>query len=221
MGQKVNVNGFRVGITRGWDSRWYAKQKRDYGNLLLEDQKIRKAIKGEFRQAGIPKIELERQGEAVNILVHAARPGILIGKRGAKVDKLRQDLEKLTGRNVKLDIREISKPELSAQLVAEAVAEQLRKRSSYRRTVRRSVELTMQKGALGVRIQISGRLGGSEMSRRETVSEGSVPLQTLDANIEFGLAEAHTTAGTVGVKCWIFREMIDRKAKKREIQERQ
>jgi len=214
MGQKVHVNGFRVGITRGWESRWYAKQKREFGSLLLEDQRIRKAIKGEFKMAGIPKIEIERQGEAVNIFVHAARPGILIGKRGAKVDKLRSDLETLTGRAVKLDIREIPKPELSAQLVAESVAEQLQKRSSYRRAIRRAVELTMDKGALGVRLMISGRLGGSEMSRTESVSEGSVPLQTLTADIEFGLAEAHTTAGTIGVKCWIFKGMLDRRVKK-------
>jgi small subunit ribosomal protein S3 len=214
MGQKVSVNGFRLGITRGWDSRWYAKSKKEFGELLLEDQKIRKFIKGPFAFAGIPKIEIERQGEAINIIVHAARPGILIGRKGAKVEKLRGDLERMTSKTIKLDIREINKPELSGQLVAENVADQLRKRSGFRRTIRKAVQLPMEKGAKGVKIQISGRLGGAEMARRETVIEGSIPLHTLDADIDYGLAEARTTAGKIGVKCWVYRGLVDRKQKK-------
>ena len=211
MGQKVSVNGFRLGITRDWNSRWYAKSKAEFGTLLLEDHKIRKFIKGQFSFAGIPRMEIERQGEAINIIVHSARPGILIGRKGAKVEKLRTDLEKMTKRAIKLDIREINKPELSGQLVAENVAEQLRKRSSFRRTLRKAVQFPMEKGAKGVKLQVSGRLGGAEMARRETILEGSIPLHTLDADISYGLAEARTTAGIIGVKCWVYRGLVDRK----------
>jgi small subunit ribosomal protein S3 len=214
MGQKVSVNGFRLGITRDWDSRWYAKSKAEFGQLLLEDQKVRKHIKSGFAFAGIPKIEIERQGEAIKIIVHAARPGILIGRKGAKVEKLRTDLEQMTGKAIKLDIREIDRPELSGQLVAENVADQLRKRSSFRRTIRKAVQFPMEKGAKGVKLMVSGRLGGAEMARKETIIEGSIPLHTLDADIDYGRAEARTTAGTIGVKCWIYRGLIDRKKKK-------
>ena len=212
MGQKVSVNGFRLGITRDWDSRWFAKSKQEFGDLLIQDQKIRKFIKGQFAFAGIPKMEIERQGEAINVIVHAARPGILIGRKGAKVEKLRTDLETMTKRTIKLDIREINRPELSGQLVAENVAEQLRKRSSFRRTLRKAVRFPMEKGAKGVKLTVSGRLGGAEMARTETVIEGSIPLHTLDADIDYGLAEARTTAGTIGVKCWVYKGLVERKA---------
>jgi small subunit ribosomal protein S3 len=189
VGQKVHPNGFRLGITRDWISRWYSR-KREFGDLLFEDFQIRGMIKKEYAFAGIPKIEIERKGETATVIVHCARPGILIGRKGAKIEKLK--------------VIEVTKPELSAQLVAESVAEQLQKRAAFRRAVKRQVQLTMEKGAKGVKIRIAGRLGGREMASIVTQSQGSIPLHTLRANIDYGFAEARTKAGRIGVKCWIF-----------------
>jgi small subunit ribosomal protein S3 len=204
VGQKIHPNGFRVGITKDWDSRWYARH-REFGKFLLEDHKVRKFIKEQYYFAAIPKIEIERRGEELIILVHTARPGVLIGRKGAKVDKLKADLEGLTGRTVTLNVHEITRPELDAQLVAEGVAEQLQKRASFRRTMKKAMELSMDRGALGVRVRCSGRLGGAEIARTEDQLRGSIPLQTLDADVDYGTAEAHCTYGLIGVKCWIFR----------------
>ncbi len=203
MGQKVHPNGFRLGITRDWNSRWYARKK-EFGDLLVEDFEIRKMIKKEYAFAGIPKIEIERKGETATVTVHCARPGILIGRKGAKIEKLTEDLQKLTGKIVDLKVIEVTRPELSAQLVAESIAEQLQKRAAFRRTVKRQVQFTMEKGARGVKVRIAGRLGGAEMARIITQAEGSIPLHTLKADIDYGFAEARTTAGRIGVKCWIY-----------------
>lgn len=214
MGQKVNPLGYRIGITEPWRSRWYATRK-DFKRLLGEDQKIRKYIKKEFYSAAIPRIDIERTREAVTVIVYTGRPGVLIGRKGAKVDQLRTDLEKICGTKVDIRTREIDKPELSAQLVAESVAEQLEKRASFRRAVKKSAQLTMQQGALGVKIHISGRLGGAEMARRETVVFGSVPLSTLRADLDFGYAIARTTYGVIGCKAWVYRGMHPIKEKNR------
>jgi small subunit ribosomal protein S3 len=206
VGQKVRPTGFRVGITEDWRSRWYAK-KRDFGALLVEDQKIREAVKREYGFAGIPRVDIERktEGGEVTVIIFTARPGVIIGRKGAKVDKLREDLAKITSKRVDLKINEIDRPELDAQLVAEGVAEQLKKRMSFRRVLKKSMELTMGAGAKGCKLQVSGRLGGHEMARTENVHEGSIPLCTLDADIDYGLAVAITTHGSIGVKCWVFR----------------
>lgn len=203
MGQKVRPTGFRVGITENWQSRWYAS-KQEFGRLLVEDQRIRAFIKREYEFAGIPKIEIERDRERVHVFLHTARPGVIIGRKGAKVDKLKDDLQKICGREVKLEIREITNPEVNAQLVAESVAQQLLKRAAFRRVMKTAIKTARDKGALGIRIQVSGRLGGAEMARCESFSEGKIPLQTLQANIEYGFAEAFTTYGTIGVKVWIY-----------------
>lgn len=203
MGQKVHPNGFRVGITRDWISRWFARKK-EYGPLLKEDFDIRKMIKAEYSFAGIPKIEVERKGETVTVIVHCARPGILIGRKGAKIEKLTADLQALTSKIVDLKVIEVTRPELSAQLVAESIAEQLLKRAAFRRTLKRQIGLTMEKGAIGVKLRLAGRIGGAEMARTVAQSQGSIPLHTLKANIDYGFAEAATKQGRIGVKCWIY-----------------
>jgi len=204
VGQKIHPNGFRVGITKDWITRWYARKK-DFAGLLLEDQKVRKFIKQNYYFAAIPKVEIERRGQDLVILVHTARPGVLIGRKGAKVDKLKADLEGLTGRPVTLNVHEITRPELDAQLVAEQVAEQLEKRAAFRRTMKKAMELSMDRGARGIRLKCSGRLGGAEIARTETQIFGSIPLTTLTADVDYGQAEAHCNYGVIGVKCWIFR----------------
>ena len=203
MGQKVRPTGFRVGITENWASRWYAN-KQEFGRLLVEDQRIRQFIKREYEFAGIPKIEIERDRERVHVFLHTARPGVIIGRKGAKVDKLKDDLQKICGREVKLEIREITNPEVNAQLVAESIAQQLLKRAAFRRVMKTAIKTARDKGAQGIRLQVSGRLGGAEMARCESFSEGKIPLGTLDAHIEYGFAEAYTTYGVIGVKCWIY-----------------
>lgn len=203
MGQKTHPIGFRIGITENWRSRWYSK-KRDYGRLLVEDQRIREYIKREYEFAGIPKIEIERDIERVKIFLHTARPGVIIGRKGARVDRLKDDLQAICGQEVKLEIREITNPETNAQLVAESVAQQLLRRAAFRRVIKNHIRTACEKGALGIRLQVSGRLGGSEMARRETSSQGKIPLQTLQANVDYGFTEAHTTYGSIGVKCWIY-----------------
>lgn len=203
MGQKVHPIGFRIGITEDWRSRWYSKKK-EFGRLLVEDQRVRQFIKREYEYAGIPKIEIERDFDFVKVYLHTARPGVIIGRKGARVDKLKEDLQRICGREVKLEIREVQSPETNAQLVAESVAQQLMRRAAFRRVMKTAIKNARDKGVKGVRVQVSGRLGGSEMARRESFGEGSVPLQTLQANIDYGFTVARTTYGAIGVKCWIY-----------------
>jgi small subunit ribosomal protein S3 len=202
MGQKVRPTGFRVGIMEDWRSRWYAS-KHEFSDLLVEDFKIRKFIKAKYSYAGIPKIEIERTRDAVTVFLSTARPGIIIGRKGAEVDKLKDELQGLTGRRIEVKIVEVNRPEIDAQLISEDIAEQLQKRSSFRRTIKRSLEQTMDGGAKGVKIQLSGRLGGSEMSRTEGANLGSIPLSTLRARIDYGFAEAKTAQGHIGIKVWV------------------
>lgn len=203
MGQKTHPIGFRTGVYMDWKSRWYAGKK-DFARLLREDREIRTFIKKEFYGAGIPKVEIERKADQLRVIVHTAKPGVLIGRKGVKAEELKARMEKLTGRKVGLDIVEVSRPELNATLVAQGVAEQLQKRAAYRRTLKRAVGQSMERGALGVKIRIAGRLGGSEIARVEQQSRGSIPLSTLKADISYGTAEARTTYGVIGVKCWIY-----------------
>ena len=213
MGQKVHPKGFRIGIIRDWDSNWYAD--RDYADLLHEDYKIREMIKERFYTAGISKVEIQRTGNRIKITIHTAKPGIVIGRGGMEVEKLKQDLIKLTQKNININIQEIKKPELDAQIVAENVAQQLEKRISFRRAMKQSVTRTLRSGGIGMKIAISGRLGGAEIARTEWYAEGKVPLHTLRADIDYGFAEANTTYGKIGVKVWINRGEISPEAKKR------
>lgn len=208
MGQKVRPTSLRLGITEPWRSRWYATKK-DFKDALLEDHRIRQYVKKNYKFAGIPKIEIERKGEEVNVILNTARPGLVIGRKGAEVDKLRGELRKITSKKTNINIVEVSKPELDAQLVAESIGEQLEKRSSFRRTMKKSIEMGRQAGALGMKIICAGRLGGAEIARRETQSDGSIPLHTLRAVIDYGFAEALTTYGVVGVKVWIYKGLVD------------
>ncbi len=203
MGQKVNPIGLRLKITRTWDSRWYAEK--EYPKYVFEDHKIRSFVKNRVYHAGISKIEIERAANRVRLKIHTARPGIVIGKKGVEIDALKKDLEKMTRRPVLIDISEVRRPEIDAQLVAENVASQLERRISFRRAMKRAVGLALKFGAQGVRIACAGRLGGAEMSRREWYLEGRVPLHTLRADIDYGFAEAKTTYGVIGVKTWIFK----------------
>ena len=219
MGQKVHPYGFRLGTLYGWQSNRFSERR--YAPQLHEDVKIRRFIKKKLFHAGISKVVIERTGEKVVVNIHTARPGILIGKRGAEVDALRKELAAYTSGDVFINIKEIRKAELDAQLVAENVAMQLERRVAFRRAMKKAVTATMKFGAQGVRIQASGRLGGAEMGRREWYREGRVPLHTLRANIEYGLAEAKTTYGLIGVKCWIFKgEVADRDLKKGTLADR-
>lgn len=203
MGQKTHPKGFRLGVIRDWDSRWFADKDR-FADLVLEDYQIRRHIKTNMYDAGIPRIEIERAAAQVKITVHAARPGMVIGRGGSLVEGLRRDLEKMTGNQMNLRIVEVSRPDTNAQLVAEGVAEQLVRRVSFRRAIRQAIQRAMRGGAKGCKIMVSGRLGGVEMARREWQAEGSVPLHTLRADIDYGFAEANTTYGTIGVKTWIY-----------------
>jgi small subunit ribosomal protein S3 len=202
MGQKVNPIGFRTGIMCGWKSRWYASKK-EYSELLLEDYKLRKFIKEKFRFAGIPKIEIERTRDEVKVILFTARPGIIIGRKGQEVERLQTELQELIGRRINIKIEEIARPEIQAQLVAEDISEQLAKRASFRRTMKRAMEQTMEAGAKGIKIQLSGRLGGAEMSRCEKSISGSIPLSTLRAKVDYGFTEAKTAQGHIGVKVWV------------------
>lgn len=213
MGQKVNPKGFRIGVIKTWDSNWYAD--RDYTDLLHEDYKIRKFIKDRFYAAGVSKVEIQRTGNRLRVTIHTAKPGIIIGRGGQEVEILKAELTKMTGKNVNINIQEIKKPELDAQIVAENVAQQLEKRISFRRAMKQSVGRTMRVGALGMKIMISGRLGGAEIARTEWHSEGKVPLHTLRADIDYGFAEANTTYGKIGIKVWINRGEVIPEAKKR------
>ncbi|KUO63945.1 MAG: 30S ribosomal protein S3 [Gracilibacter sp. BRH_c7a] len=203
MGQKVNPKGLRIGIIRTWEGRWYAD--RNYEELLHEDLKIRKFIQNKLQQAGVPKVEIERAANRVKVSVHAAKPGIVIGRGGAEVENLRKTLEAMTGKQVAVNIVEIKKPELDAKLVADSVAQQLEKRVSFRRAMKQTVGRTMRAGAQGIKISCGGRLGGAEIARTEWYNEGKVPLHTLRADIDYGFAEANTTYGKIGIKVWIYR----------------
>ncbi len=202
MGQKVNPIGFRTGIMLDWNSRWYAP-KRDFAELLMEDLKVRKFVAKKYKFAGIPKVEIERTRDEVRVVMHAARPGVLIGRRGEQVEKLQDELQQLIGRRVNVKIEEIKRPELQAHLVAEDIAEQLGKRTAFRRTMKRALEQTMEAGAKGIKVQLAGRLGGSEMARREKQIAGSMPLSTLRAKIDYGFVEAMTAQGHIGIQVWI------------------
>ena len=216
MGQKVNPIGFRVGIklkygvnslVKDWESKWYAKNK-DFSKFLVEDFKIRKFLKKMLYAAGVPKIEIERAANKVKINVYASKPGIIIGKAGAGIEEIKKRIEKLIGKSVLLNITEVSRPDLDAQLVAENIAAQLEKRTSFRRAMKQSMSRTMKSGAKGIKTQVSGRVGGAEIARTEHYHEGMIPLQTLRANIDYGFAEANTTYGKIGVKVWIYKGEI-------------
>lgn len=213
MGQKVHPKGFRIGITRSWDSRWYAD--RDYTELLHEDHRIRRYIKEKFYQAGISSVEIERTGNRVKVSINTAKPGIIIGRAGQEVEQLKQALSNMTGKNVNINIVEIKKPELDAQIVAENVAAALEKRVAFRRAMKQALGRTMRAGAQGMKIAVSGRLAGAEIARTEWIAEGRVPLHTLRADIDYGFAEAMTTYGKIGIKVWINRGEILPPAKNR------
>jgi small subunit ribosomal protein S3 len=212
VGQKVNPHGLRVGIIKDWSSKWYSG-KRDFSNLLIEDKKIRKYVKNKFYTSGVSKVEIERAANRVKVTVFTAKPGMVIGKGGAGVDDLKKELEVMTGKNVFINIIEIKVPELDAQLVAENIASQLEKRVSFRRAMKQAIQRTMRAGAKGIKTMVSGRLGGAEIARSERYSEGTIPLQTLRADIEYGFAEADTTYGKIGVKVWIYKGEILGKTK--------
>ncbi len=210
MGQKVNPLGLRLNITRTWDSIWYADK--EYSSYLLEDQKIRKYLKKRLYHAGLSKIVIERTGDKVRIKLYTARPGIVIGKKGAEIEVLKNDVEKLIKKKIALDIQEVRRPEADAQLVAESIASQLERRVAFRRAMKKSVNSALRFGVQGIKISCSGRLGGAEMSRCEWVREGRVPLHTLRADVDYAVAEASTTYGIIGVKVWIFKgEVLNQK----------
>jgi small subunit ribosomal protein S3 len=213
VGQKVHPKGFRLGIIRTWDSNWYADK--DYTVLLHEDYKVRKTVKERFYTAGISKVEIQRTGNRVRVTIHTAKPGIVIGRGGSEVEKLKVELGVMTGKNININIQEIKRPELDGQIVAENVAQQLEKRISFRRAMKQTVQRTMRVGAKGMKIAISGRLGGAEIARTEWYAEGSVPLHTLRADIDYGFAEANTTYGKIGIKVWINRGEVAPEAKQK------
>ena len=215
MGQKVNPHGLRVGIIRNWDSRWFARDDL-FGDLVVEDAKIRKFIKSKIANAGIPKIEIERTADRVRIIVHCARPGTVIGKGGAEIEKLRQSIEKLIKKPVALTIAEEKRIDLNAQLVAERIALDLEKRISFRRATRQAIDRAMKAGAKGIKTNVAGRLGGAEIARSEHYHEGTIPLQTLRADIDYGFAEANTTYGKVGVKVWLYKGEVLNEVKSRK-----
>ncbi|MDB4867948.1 MAG: ribosomal protein [Cohnella sp.] len=218
MGQKVNPVGLRIGIIRDWESKWYANNK-EFGTLLMEDVKIREFLKNKLKDAAVSHIEIERAANRVNVTIHTAKPGIVIGKGGSEVEVLRGQLTKLTNnKKVHINISEIKNPELDAILVAESIAQQLERRTSFRRAMKQAIQRTQRAGAKGIKTAVSGRLGGAEIARNEGYSEGTVPLHTLRADIDYGTAEAHTTYGRIGVKVWIYRgEVLP--AKKRAAEE--
>ena len=204
MGQKVNPHGFRVGIINNWSSRWFAK-KNDFADALIEDQKIRKVLLAKLKAAGVPKIEIERDKTKVRININCAKPGIIIGKGGVEIEKLKSFCEKLIGKPVVINIIEIKNADMNAKLVAEGIAAQLEKRVSFRRALKQAMGRSMRAGATGIKTQVSGRLGGAEIARSEHYHEGTIPLQTIRANIDYGFAEAATTYGIIGVKVWIYK----------------
>ena len=204
MGQKVNPHGLRVGVIKDWDSRWFAKDK-DFGDTLVEDYNLRKHLKKKLYGAGVPKIEIERDASKVRIHIHCAKPGMVIGKGGTEIEKLRLECEKILNKPVAINIVEVKSPDLNAQLVAENIAQQLEKRISFRRAMKQAIGRAMRFGAKGIKTQVGGRLGGAEIARTEHYHEGTIPLQTIRADIDYGFAEAATTYGRIGVKVWLYR----------------
>lgn len=217
MGQKVSPVGLRIGIIRDWESKWYAGK--DYGDLLLEDVKIRDYLKGKLKDSAVSHIDIERAANRVNVTIHTAKPGMVIGKGGAEVEVIRGYIAKLSGKKVHINIQEIKTPDLDAILVAESIAQQLERRVSFRRAMKQAIQRSMRSGAKGIKTAVSGRLGGAEIARTEGYSEGTVPLHTLRADIDYGTAEAHTTYGRIGVKVWIYRGEVLPPAKKKAVQE--
>ncbi len=218
MGQKINPTGLRVGVIKDWESRWYAK-KGEFGDVLVEDNKIREFLLELLAPAGVPTVEIERDPKRIRINIHCAKPGIVIGRGGAEIDKLKDTVKKLIGtdKDVFININEIKQPDLNAQLVAEGIAAQLEKRVSFRRALKQAIGRTMKEGAKGIKTQVSGRLGGAEIARVETYHEGTIPLQTIRADIDYGFAEAKTTYGRIGVKVWVYKgEVLHESRKKRE-----
>ena len=203
MGQKVNPHGLRVGVIKDWDSKWYAEA--DFADCLIEDHKIRTFLKKRLYSAGVSKIEIERASERVKIIIYTAKPGVVIGKGGAEIEKLKAELQKIVAKKLIVDIKEIKRPDKDAQLVAENIAAQLENRVSFRRAMKSTMSRTMKAGALGIKTSVSGRLGGADMARTEFYSEGTIPLQTLRADIDYGFAEADTTYGKIGVKVWVYK----------------
>jgi len=207
MGQKVHPHGLRVGVIKGWDSRWITSDK-DFGDNIVEDYNIRKMLKKRLYAAGIAKIEIEKAAGKIRLFIHAAKPGVIIGKGGTEIDKIKQSVEKLTGKSVALNIVDVKVADMNSQLVAENIAAQLEKRISYRKAMKQAMGRTMKMGAKGIKTQVSGRLGGAEIARSEHYHEGTIPLQTLRADIDYGFAEADTTYGKIGVKVWIYKGEI-------------
>ena len=217
MGQKVSPVGLRIGIIRDWESKWYAEK--DFGKLLIEDMKIRDFLKKKLKDCAVSHIDIERAANRVNVTIHTAKPGMVIGKGGSEVEVLRSELAKMTDKKVHINIAEIKNPELDAILVAESIAQQLERRISFRRAMKQAIQRTLRAGAKGIKTAVSGRLGGAEIARTEGYSEGTVPLHTLRADIDYGTAEAHTTYGRIGVKVWIYRGEVLPAAKRRSKKE--
>ena len=203
MGQKINPTGLRIGVIKDWESRWYAK-KNEFGDTLVEDYELREYLLETLAPAGVPKVEIERTAKRVRINIHVAKPGMVIGRGGAEIEKLKATLEKKLGKEVSLNIIEIKNPDVNAQLVAESIASQLERRISFRRALKQAIGRAMKLGARGIKCQVSGRLGGAEIARSETYKEGTIPLQTIRADIDYGFAEAKTTYGRIGVKVWVY-----------------
>lgn len=215
MGQKVHPYGFRLGVTKTWRSRWFAKQ--DYAKLLFEDLDLKESLRDRLKSAGVSSVEVDRPGNKLRITIRTSRPGIIIGRKGAEIEKLKLDLAKKTKREVFIDIQEVHKPELDAQLVSESIALQLEKRVAFRRAMRKAVDSALRFGCKGIKVRVSGRLNGAEIARSEWYLQGQLPLHTLRADIDYGFAEAHTTYGVIGVKCWIYKgEIIDYLSRRRE-----
>ena len=215
MGQKVNPHGFRVGVIKNWDSRWFTKDK-DFGDTLVEDYNLRKYLKKTLYSAGVPKVEIERDANRVRIHIHCAKPGMVIGRKGEEIEKLKAQCKKLlnTDKDVFINIVEVKNPDVNATLVAESIAAQLEKRVSFRRALKQSIGRTMKAGAKGIKAQVSGRLGGAEIARTEQYHEGTIPLQTIRADIDYGFAEAKTTYGRIGVKIWIYKGEVLHESRK-------
>ena len=204
MGQKVNPHGLRVGVIKNWDSRWFVGDK-EFGDTLVSDYNLRKFLKKKLQGAGVPKIEIERNSQSVRVIIHCAKPGVVIGRGGAEIEVLKAELSKMTGTAVNVDVVEVKSPDLDAQLVAESIAAQLEKRTSFRRAMKQAIGRTMRLGARGIKVSVGGRLGGAEIARTEHYHEGTIPLQTLRADIDYGFWEANTTYGKLGIKVWIYK----------------
>ena len=218
MGQKIHPTGYRIGTIEPWASRWHGGKK-NFASLLLQDKNIRDHIEKEYGSAGIPRIEIERTGEAVNVIIYTARPGVLVGRKGIRIDQLKAELQAIAGMTVHLTIHEVKRPELSAGLVAEVIADALKRRMAFRRAVKKAIQTTMQAGALGIKVELNGRLGGADMARTAKEREGRVPLSTLRSHVDYGTAEARTTYGIIGVKVWIYNCLLYTSPSPRDVEE--